>query len=460
MIELITSMLKSRGVVATMMFGPGGSGGNFKTCEECGYKMAPPYPGKCPKCGFMLTSVGYKLDKESKDQQFDEEKDRRQRKREKFIPADPGVDFSYRIERKMETNRRERTREEREERQQAIEKRQTTDTINLIFLSERGDYLKMMGVIHLQTREVLYCSSSSSKYILELGANALEIASSILGGDLDKILFEPPSHLSKAISISGAKPFQYEEAYFIKREDLLFCIYGVFFKRPDMLLKELSRMFLDVTKKMDMANLSKMDRYEIKRRQPSFSKYIIKQYKEVTRDVITKSCIPTMEQEVKIHYVGLSYRSIGTMSLLITKQGEDALPIEDVPFKGSTADGDFYDLLESLVSAKIEAIAANTLANTGAFPRYIITKIGFDSFRLLAFMQLQGEYNLQVLATGNANLLDGAIEEYVIPVVKPVTAHPFSGMLDRFNKVKMELMDILQDNYTFTAGLDEEIDVD
>ncbi|MBD3187369.1 hypothetical protein GF325_11110, partial [Candidatus Bathyarchaeota archaeon] len=123
-----------------MMFEPGGSGGNFKTCEECGYKMAPPYPGKCPKCGFMLTGVGYKLDKESKDQQFDEEKDRKRRKREKFIPADPGVDFSYRIERKMENARRERKREEREKRQQAIEKRQTTDIFNLIFLSERGDY--------------------------------------------------------------------------------------------------------------------------------------------------------------------------------------------------------------------------------------------------------------------------------------------------------------------------------
>ncbi|MHA1681293.1 MAG: zinc ribbon domain-containing protein [Promethearchaeota archaeon] len=433
-----------------------GDQGETKKCADCGYTMSVPLPLECPRCGSLLEKTGYALEGGGlKEREKNKNKrGKKEKQPKKFIPVVPEQDFSYRFEKNIQRERRKQKKEAQMEginEEARLEKDPNAiETTNLIFLSEDGDYLKMMGAINTDNRKVLYCSSKNYEYILELGANSLEIASSILGGDLEKILFEPPSHLSAAISHSGgSRTSQYEEAYFLSSGPLLFCIYGVFFKRPDMLLKELKRMLLDILKGKEPATITKMERYEITRRESSITNYILKEYIKFTSNVLQKDTIPTMEDQATIHYVGLSYQSIGTMSLLITPEGEDALPMKDIPFKGDTPDGVYYDLLESLISAKIEAIAANTLANTGSFPKYIITKIGFDHYRMLEFLQLGNDYNLQVLASGNARVLDTALKSMVLELVRKVTKKPFTGMLETFNNLKEQLFKILHEKYIF-----------
>jgi hypothetical protein len=289
--------------------------------------------------------------------------------------------------------------------------------------------------------------------VLELGANAHEIATSILGGDLERVLLEPPKEQKLAFqrveSLAGQTPFTFEEAIFQSHGSMLFCIYGVFFKRPTVLLQELKRLMIDIFKGQVKAAITPLERSEIERRKSSIAGFIVHEYQKIRDAALRQAAIPSMENVVKLHYVGLSYQSIGTMSLLLTPQGPDALPIKDMSFGGDTADGNFLDLVESLLSAKIEAIAANTLAHTGSFPRYIITKTSFDRYRLIEFLQLKNNYILQILASGNISLLESVLNQLILPVVTPVTDAPFSGMLTTHNEIKAKLRDQLSNNYIY-----------
>jgi hypothetical protein len=137
------------------------------------------------------------------------------------------------------------------------------------------------------------------------------------------------------------------------------------------------------------------------------------------------------------------------MALLLTPEGPDALPINDMSFGSETSSDNYLDLVESLISAKIEAIAVNTLAHTGAFPRYIITKIGFDQYRIIEFFQLANDYILQILASGNVDLLESVINQVILPIVNPVTSQPFTGMLTTHNEIKLVLRDRLAGNFKY-----------
>ncbi len=320
-------------------------------------------------------------------------------------------------------------------------------------LSKDGDYLKMMGVINLQSREIIFCSNDEYAYVLELGANAHEIATSILGGDLERVLLEPPKGTAIAPERdeppASQSPFSFEEAIFQSHGSMLFCIYGVFFKRPTVLLQELKRLMIDIFKGQVKASMSPMERSEVERRKTSIAGFIVHEYQKIRDAALRQATIPTMERSVKLHYVGLSYQSIGTMALLLTPQGPDALPIKEISFSGDTSDGNYLDLLESLISAKIEAIAANTLAHTGSFPRYIITKVGFDQYRLIEFFQLKNHYILQILASGNVGLLESVLSKVILPVVAPVTEASFTGMLTTHNEIKAKLREQLSGNYVY-----------
>jgi hypothetical protein len=320
-------------------------------------------------------------------------------------------------------------------------------------LGPDGAYFKMMGAINVQTREIVFCSNDEYQFMLELGTNALEIANSILDGTLERILLEPPGdqQLTGSRAHDEPRPFAYEEALFQAQDDILFCIYGVFFKRPAMLLSELKRLILDVLKGQTTGEISDMDRHELDRRKDGIVDYIVRQYHNDVDSTVHVAAVPTMETLVTLHYVGLSYKSIGTMALLITKAGDDALPIKNVEFGADAAkDGTREELVESLISAKIEAIATNTLANTGAFPRYIITRIGFDRYRVIEFRELRNEYCLQILATGNMDILEEAISQVILPEVDAaISDEPFNGALEPFNLAKQRLCEKLAGAYMF-----------
>ena len=408
-----------------------------RQCPRCGYKVSPPYPLLCPRCNEIIEKVV-----SSVTLVVEPSTDKKQEAPPIGI-APPTASFAKTIAKKIE-----QPAAAIDEETEVSRAPKTPATV----LSQDGDYLKMMGVINTQSREIVFCSNDEYQYVLELGANAQEIANSILGGNLERILLEP-SKGQKLVSLKDGQavqnPFTFEEAIFQMSGSLLFCIYGVFFKRPAVLLQELKRLMIDIFKGQIKISITPMERSEIERRKNSVTAYIVHEYQKIRDTALRQASIPTMETQVKLHYIGLSYQSIGTLALLITQEGPDALPIKDISFGGDTKDGNFQDLVESLVSAKIEAIAANTLAQTRSFPRYIITKIGFDQYRVIEFFQLKNDYFLQILASGNVEILENVIHDIILPIVTSITENPFTGMLTTHNEVKVQLRDKLSNAYLY-----------
>ncbi len=411
-----------------------------RICPRCEYKISAPYPSNCPRCNESLERIVSSVTPLSKAPAIKDDEE------PPMAIMQPSADFAKTIAKKIKPAEVPVQKVDEGAPHKAP---MTPPTV----LGKDGDYLKMMGVINLQSREIIFCSNDEYAYVLELGANAYDIATSILGGDLERVLLEPPKEQKMALQQlelpAGQTPFTFEEAIFQSHGSMLFCIYGVFFKRPTVLLQELKRLMIDIFKGQVKSDISPMERSEIERRKSSISGFIVHEYQKIRDVALRQATVPTMENYVKLHYVGLSYQSIGTIALLLTPEGPDALPIKDMSFGGDTADGNFLDLVESLVSAKIEAIAANTLAHTGSFPRYIITKVGFDRYRLIEFLQLKNNYILQILASGNVGLLESVLHQLILPVVTPVTETSFTGMLTTHNEVKAKLRALLSDNFTY-----------
>ncbi len=425
-----------------------------KPCPQCGYKIISPFPQHCPRCDAILERVGMLITSPT-------------------FPANsnphekPFLDFGSDVNKPQGgdtpvTPERDPTLVKAGKNQEVGLEGNELDDGRKIFkpranpeiLSPDGDYLKMMGVINVQTREIIFCSQESYSYVLELGANAHDIATSILGGTLERVLLEPAKNKELALRHveTGEReaPVTLEEAVFQVQGNMLLCIYGLFYKRPILLLQEFKRLLIDHFKGKIKESITDMERNELDRRKGSMVGYVIHQYKKIQETAGRKTSIPTMEQLVTLHYVGLSYQSIGTLSLLLTPEGDEALPIDGMAV-GSGADaGVQLELVESLVSAKIEAIAANTLANTGSFPRYIITKTGFDAYRVIEFVELENDYCLQLLASGNVEILEALLQSIIMPRVKEITQHPFTGMLTRHNELKAKLRETLGSAHVFT----------
>jgi hypothetical protein len=97
---------------------------------------------------------------------------------------------------------------------------------------------------------------------------------------------------------------------------------------------------------------------------------------------------------------------------------------------------------ESLLTAKIEAIAANTLGNTGSYPRWIAVKLGFQKYRFLTFKKYKNDYFLSCLSEGNLKKVDN-IEAHLEPILYHGIDTPFSGNLRPFNKLKSTIKELV-----------------
>jgi len=133
------------------------------------------------------------------------------------------------------------------------------------------------------------------------------------------------------------------------------------------------------------------------------------------------------------------WRSIGVISLLL--DDEDRLKV--------TVPGEFEDLAEeiemkeSLLTAQIEAIAANTLGNTGAYPRWIAVKLGFQSYRFLTFKKYGNDYFLSCLSEGNLQKIN-KLESHLDPLLTNNINMPFTGNLRPFNKLKTQIKELIR----------------
>ncbi|MHA1782456.1 MAG: hypothetical protein ACTSUL_03405, partial [Promethearchaeota archaeon] len=312
-------------------------------CQYCGYVIVKPYPKDqlCPRCKKFLSSLFEYVD----DDEIKEEK--------KPVPKNfetKKITVATKFQGKVKVKR---------------DKYKLTIDGDKIWLKENKEYIKLCGITSVK-RTPLFCSNDRFIYLLELTNNLDFIATSILGGELDKMLL---------ISENGTK----EKCQFFVEDGIIYIAYGVFpDKKGKWILEQMSNYYSDLVRGKDVDNLNKLEKYEINKKFQGQLNYILKEYLNL-QDVFSDQEIPYLEDKLRIDYLGLSSRSIGIISLLIGSEITVELPDKyENPLEE-------LEMKESALTAKIEAIAANTLGNTQAFPRWIAVKLGFQHYRFLTF---------------------------------------------------------------------------
>ncbi|MFX1278105.1 MAG: hypothetical protein ACFFA3_01725 [Promethearchaeota archaeon] len=364
---------------------------NLVECEFCGYKIIKPFPKDnfCPKCKKFLPELYERTADQSVNVQPKEFKTQTSTLSSKFGDK-------VKVKEKPLTVSFE------------------SDTIEL----SKGEYVKLLGITSVDRTE-LYCSNDNYIYLLELTNNLDFIATGILEGELDKMLLISEENVE-------------EKCQFYVKDEIIYLVYGIFpDKKGKWILEQMSNNFSELIKGKDANDLDKLDKYEIEREFEKRINYILKEYLTL-QEVFSDQDLPYVEDSIRIDYIGLSSMSIGVISLLI---GED-LNIE-LQIKVDTPEEE-KEMKESMLTARIEAIAANTQGNTGAIPRWIAVKLGFQNYRFLTFEKYQNDYYLSLLSEGNLHKLP-KVEELLKPEIDAVVKTPFSGNLRPFNELKQRL---------------------
>ncbi len=362
-------------------------------CQYCSYKIIKPYPKDqlCPKCGkFLPILLDLTTVKEVKPQPKNFET--------KTTTVSSKLKGKVRIKEKPHDISLD------------------SDKIKL----KKGEYIKLLGITSTE-RTQLYCSNNNYIFLLELTNNLDFIATSILGGDLDKMLL-----------ISEEKKRE-EKCQFFEKEGIIYLVYGKFpDKKGKWILEQMSTNFSELIRGKDIDRLDKFEKYNIEKEFKRRTQFILEQYVSL-QEIFTDQEIPYIEDTIRIDYVGLSSMSIGVISLLL---GDKDLNVEipgefDIPEEEK-------EMKESMLTAKIEAIAANTQGNTGATPRWISVKLGFQNYRFLTFKKYENDYFLSMLSEGNLGKID-QVEELLHPEISKVTSTVFSGNLKPFNELKTQV---------------------
>lgn len=375
-------------------------------CPSCGYVVAKPFPldQLCPNCKKFLPNLFEVLAKAEDEKKLIKGIPKEIQK----VTKTPASELSSKVKVKKKAVR----------------------TIELsndeIEVKTGEEYIKLLGII-TQNRIPIFCSNERYNYLLELACNLDFIASSILGGELDQMMLE---------SIETQKM---ENCIFVIDKSIIYILYGKFPNKKGYWLIEQMKKNLDAALEgLDPDQLEKIQANKISRNLESALKYCILEYIKL-QEVFSDKKIPFVEDTLKVHYFGLSSQSIGIISLLL---GEE-LPIV---YRGPTSSpqGEL-EIKESLVTAKVEAMAANTAGNTGAMPRWIAVKLGFQNYRFLTFTQLDKDYIINMLSEGNIEKLE-KVEKLLQNVVQDAVQTKFHGDLRPFNKLKTDLKRLFEKN--------------
>jgi len=144
---------------------------------------------------------------------------------------------------------------------------------------------------------------------------------------------------------------------------------------------------------------------------------------------------------LRLDYFGLSYQSIGVMSKILTNHLEisDLPPVD--PNDEDAADT-IEELKESMITAKVEAIAANTVANTQVMPNWISVKLGFQHYRFLIFAKSR-QYFISLLAEGNLDFKEPIVNQ-IKTELNEVTENNFTGDLGPFKRIEANFIKSLK----------------
>ena len=285
-----------------------------------------------------------------------------------------------------------------------------------------------MGITSVD-RTPLYCSNDKLRYLLELTNNLDYIATGILSGDLDKMLLI--SHETN----------EKEKCQFYEKDDIIYLVYGQFpDKKGKWILEQMAYYFSELTHDKDINNLEKLESHEIELEFKRRTKFILQEYLRL-QEVFTDEDLGYVEDSLRIDYLGLSSMSIGVISLLLGNE-------LNVEVAGEVDPDEELEMKESSLTARVEAIAANTQGNTGAIPRWIAVRLGFQHYRFLTFKKYENNFFMYLLSEGNLEKLE-KVEELLNPYVDPVVKNPFSGNLKPFNELRATLRNNLKQRRKF-----------
>ncbi|MDX1799203.1 MAG: hypothetical protein R3255_11185 [Candidatus Lokiarchaeia archaeon] len=375
---------------------------NEVKCPHCGYIISKPYPKDsiCIKCKKFIPTL-FELLKED----------------EKLEPKEfetKSVTLSSKLGTKVRVK------------EQPLIINLDSEKIKL----KKREYVKLMGITTTE-RTQLYCSNNKHEYLLELTNNLDFIATGILEGVLDKMLL-----------ISQEKEKE-EKCQFYEKNDVIYLVYGRFpDKKGKWVLEQMSNHFSELLGEKNPDELTKFEKHQIKIEFKRRTKFILQQYVSL-QDIFTDQEIPYVEDSIRVDYLGLSSMSIGVISILFD---EENLKFESLG-KFENPD-DEKEMKESMLTARIEAIAANTQGNTGATPRWIAVKLGFQKYRFLTFKKYQNDYFLSMLSEGNLGKIK-QVEQLLDPILSEITSTVFSGNLKPFNELKIELIEHFSKNRKF-----------
>ena len=285
---------------------------------------------------------------------------------------------------------------------------------------KKGEYIKLIGITSVD-RTDLFCSNKSLEYLLELTNNLNFIATGILGGVLDKMLLI-------------SEDDQEEKCQWYIKNNLIYMLYGIFpDKKGKWLLEQMSNNYNELTEGQDVNKLDKLEMHRIEQKFKKRATYLLSEYLKLQK-VFSDQEIPYVEDTIRIDYLGLSSMSIGVISLLL---GDELITELQMEFESPE---DEKEMKESMITARIEAIAANTQGNTDMIPRWIAVKLGFQKYRFITFKKYQNDYFLSLLSEGNLGKIE-QIEQLLENNINGATKIPFSGNLKPFNKLRVELED-------------------
>ena len=373
-------------------------------CQYCGYIISKPFPKDqlCPRCGKFLALL------------YDLTKDEKYKTTPKQFETKTAT-LSTKLRKKVKVKAKEKIPDISLE----------SEKIQL----KKGEYIKLMGITSTE-RTQLYCSNKAYIYLLELTNNLDFIATDLLGGVLDKM---------RLISMENNTE---ENCQFYVKDGIIYLVYGIFpDKKGKWLLEQMSNNFSELVEGKDVNKLDKFEMYQIENKFKKQTKLILTEYRRM-QEVFSDVEIPYVEDTLRIDYLGLSSMSIGVISLLLGDDLNVELQIE------VESPEEEKEMKESMLTARIEAIAANTQGNTGAFPRWIAVKLGFQKYRFLTFKKYENDYFLSLLSEGNL-LKIGLVEKLLDPKILTVTPSPFSGNLKPFNQLKVSLQKDLKTRRKF-----------
>ncbi|MHA1674896.1 MAG: FmdB family zinc ribbon protein [Promethearchaeota archaeon] len=293
----------------------------------------------------------------------------------------------------------------------------------------KAEYIKYVGLT-TRDRDEVFSLNETFKYLLDLAVNLEYISTSILSGELDKMFLQSPENQEEEI------------CYFSIQKEIIFVVYGkIPEKKANWLINQLKMSTKDYISSGSISSLSKYEKYFISQKYRKKVPYLLETILDL-QDVFSANIVNSLDANLRIDYFGLSYQSIGIISKLVTNQ----LDIQDLPKAPESGLAEFEDrneIKEALITAKIEAIAANTFANTLMQPKWISVKLGYQRYRFMLFLKIH-DYYATFLTEGNLekrNIIFAQIE----PILDPLTIKPFLGILNEYTDLAPVLVRTLKD---------------